>query len=125
MSLIKTTDGKTLKRVSRWIHIQTNYKPNKRNALWDYARDGNGNGPSSKKFDKDSAVIDFFFWNGRTWAIEQFYSLSGPFGGSPMFFENEDGKMSYIAGYDSENYFNPILIEMSDSCEWVRVYVEV
>ena len=124
MSLIKTTDGKTLKRVSRWIHIQTNRKPNKRNALWDYARDGHGNGPWSEKFDKDSAVIDFFFWNGQTWAIEQFYSLSGMFG-SPMFFENEDGKMSYISGYDSENYFNPILIEMSDSCEWVRVYVEV
>ena len=41
-----------------------------------------------------------------------------------MMFENEDGKTSFIAGYDSQNCFNPILIEVDDCGEYVRVYEE-
>lgn len=124
MKLIKTTDGKTLKRVSRWIKVRQNYNPSKRNGLWDYVRDENGYGPYSDKFDPETAMLDFFRWNGRNWALEQFYSLGGMMGGAPIFFENEDGKLSYIAGYDSQNYFNPILIEVDDCSEYVRIYEE-
>ena len=38
--------------------------------------------------------------------------------------EDENGKLQYLSGYDSENYYNPIMIEFSEACEYVRVYKE-
>ena len=126
MKKISTTDGRTRIRRSRWILVRHNDHPNRRNSLWDYVTDGNGNRSCSPRFDPSSGLyLDYFVWNGRKWAIEQFYSASGTMGFlAPMMFENEDGKLSYIAGYDSENYWNPILIELDDGCEYVRVYEE-
>ena len=126
MKKIQTSDGRTIVRLSRWIKVHTNYAPSKRNALWDYVRDGYGYGPYSDKFDPGQGLfLDYFRWNGRNWAIEQFYSTSGTIGFlAPMMFENEDGKTSFIAGYDSQNCFNPILIEVDDCGEYVRVYEE-
>ena len=126
MKKIPTSDGRTLVRLSRWIKIDHNYNPHKRNVLWSYVRDGSGYGVYSDKFNPANGLfLDFFRWNGRKWAIEQFYSTSGTMGFlAPMMFENEDGKTSSIAGYDSENYFNPILIELDECGERVRVYEE-
>lgn len=39
--------------------------------------------------------------------------------------KDEDGKIHYLSGYDSEDYYNPIMIESSEYCEYVRVYQEV
>lgn len=126
MKKILTSDGRTLVRRSRWIEVRKNYNPNKRNRLWYYVTDGNGYREGQKGYDPSSGLfLDYFRWNGRNWAIEQFYSVSGTMGFlAPIMFEDENGKTSYIAGYDSENYYNPILIEVDDCGEYVRVYEE-
>ena len=124
--IIKTNDGNSLVRLSRWISIRHNYNPSKRNRLWDYVRDGSGRGPFSSSFNPDDGLcLDYFVWNGRKWALEQFLLLGGMMGGAPIFFEDENGKTSYISGYDGENYYNPIMIELDECCESVRVYEEV
>ena len=125
MKKIIANDGHVLNRVSRWIPIRHNYRPNRRNRLWYYVTDGNGRRETQEGFDPSSGLyLDYFVWNGRTWAIGQFNSVYGTMGIPPIFFENEDGKTSYISGYDSENYWNPIMIELDDCCENVRVYEE-
>lgn len=40
MKIITCTDGKKLRRISRWIKLQCNWHPTNRNSLWDYACDG-------------------------------------------------------------------------------------
>lgn len=125
MKKIAASNGHNLIRRSGWIDIKYNYHPNRRNKLWYYVTDGNGNREGNKNFDPSSGLtLEYFRWNGRNWAIGQFFSASGTMGFlAPIFFE-DDGKTSYIAGYDSENYYNPILIEVDDCCEHVRVYEE-
>lgn len=121
MTEIVTTDGRTIRRVSRWIKIQQNYRPNKRNRLFYYATDSNGYREGQSRYNPaEGLYLDYFRWNGRTWALEQFLRMD-----YPMMYENEDGKLSYLSGYDSEDYYHPILIELDDCGEYVRVYVEV
>ena len=118
---IVTKGGSTIRRISRWIKIRQNYSPNKRNPLWYYVTDGNGYREGEEKFNIDSGLfLDYFVWNGRKWAIGQFLHLS-----YPMMWEDENGKICWISGYDSEDYYNPILIELDENCEMVRVYEEV
>ena len=125
MKKIVANDGHVLIRRSRWIKIRHNYNPSKRNGMWDYVRDGYGRGEGSRDFDPASGLyLDYFRWNGANWAIERFNSMYGTMGAPPIFFEDENGKTSYISGYDSENYYNPILIELDDCGEYVRVYEE-
>lgn len=115
-----TQDGKKIYRLSRWIKIKHNYNVSIRNSLYNYATDENGYLPAQQNFNKDSCLtLDYFEWNGRKYAIEQFLKL-----GYPMFFENEEGKTSFISGYDCENWYDPILIELNDCCESVRVFTE-
>lgn len=118
---IVTKDGRIIRRISRWIRIRHNYSPNKRNSLWYYVTDGNGYREGQEKFNADSGLfLDYFVWNGRKWAIEQFLRMD-----FPMMWRNSEGKLRWICGYDGENYYNPILIEMDEYCENVRVYEEV
>ena len=44
---------------------------------------------------------------------------------APEFFENEDGKKSFLSGYDCTQYYNPYLIEIDDGGEYVRLFEEV
>lgn len=113
--LISTQDGKTLERVSRGIRRKQAYNVTRRHSLYYYAEDC-GNGENA---------VDYFRWNDRKWAINQFFAFGTmvtPQAGE--MWEESDG-LHYIAGYDSENYYNPILIELSTDAECVRVYVEV
>ena len=119
MKTIVTKDGRKIRRVSRWISIRHAYNVTKRHSLWYYATDGNGYRNGSEKFDPSSETyLDYFVWNGRKWAIDQFYRLD-----YPIMWE-EDSKLNFIGGYDSENYYNPILIEIDEYGEYVRVYEE-
>lgn len=113
--LILTESGKTLERVSRWIHRNQAYNVTPRHSLHYYAED-TGDGGN---------VVDFFRWNGRKWAVNQFFAFGTMF--TPQageMWEESDG-LHCIAGYDSENWYNPIMIELSPDAECVRVYVEV
>ena len=120
MKVIKTQDNREIKRVSRWIEIKHNYSPNKRNSLFYYATDENGYRDGQNAFNPANGLyLDYFKWNGRTWAIEQFMRLN-----YPIFYNDSDGKLGVIGAYDSENYYNPILIELDEYGEHVRIYEE-
>lgn len=122
---IVCTDGKIIYRVSRWIKRKTNYNVNKRNSLYYYATDENGYKEGQEKFNpKNGLYLDFFRWNGRNYAIEQFFRLGSMFCPLEYSWEDKEGKLNFLSGYDSENYYNPILIELDDSGEYVRVYEE-
>ena len=115
-------------RVSRWIEVKHNYNPSKNNPLWCYVMDGYGYKPGDNKFDPENnggLFLDYFTWNGRTYAIEQFLALGNPFWCPETYsFEDTDGKTHYLGGVDMEDYYNPIYVEFSDCCEQVRVYTK-
>ena len=120
MKTIAANDGKEIVRISRWIKIRQNYNVSKRNSLYYYATDENGYREGQTNYNPENGLyLDYFKFNGRTYAIEHFYRMD-----YPIFFENEDGKTSYIAGYDGENYYNPFLIEIDECGENVRLYEE-
>ena len=113
-----------MERLSRWIEIRHNYNPSERNPLWDYVTDENGNRPSSSKFAPEHGLyLDFFRWNGRNYAMEQFLALCNPFWNPVSYsYETEDGKTAYLSGVDCEDIYDPISIEVDCTGERVRVY---
>jgi hypothetical protein len=115
------------RRVSRWIQIRQNYNPGKRNRLWDYVTDENGRHPYQDNFSPENGLfLDYFIFNGRTYAIEQFIgfgSIADCIGHHTGYIEN--GEKYYLSGFDSEDYYRPILLELDDCGERVRVYEEV
>ena len=120
----ETLDHHKLYRVSRWIKIHFSEKVSVRSPLWDYATDENGYCPYSDHFNPaNGCYVDYFVFNGRKYALSQFLRLSQPWG-FPVIFKDEHGKMVSLAGYDLENYYRPIMIEVDDVGESVRVYVE-
>ena len=126
MKEIVTKEGRTLLRLSRWIKVQQGYNITPRHSLYDYCTDENGFYPGQSMFNPENGTfLDFFRFNGRKYAINQFIIFGGCMGGYPPMWEDEDGKIHYLSGYDSEDYYNPIMIESSEYCEYVRVYQEV
>lgn len=126
MKEIVTKEGRTLLRLSRWIKVQQGYNITPRHSLYDYCRDERGYQPGQSQFNPENGTfLDYFRFQGRKWAIGQFLLLGGMMGGYPIMWEDADGKLHYLSGYDLENYYNPIMIEFSEACEYVRVYQEV
>ena len=120
------TGTKTFHLVSRWIKVQHNYNPTKRNALWCYVMDENGYKPSEQRFNPDSDLyLDYFKWNGRTYALEQFLSYSNPFWNPVSYgYKDENRYPHFLSGVDMENIYSPISVEFDEYCEHVRVYEE-
>lgn len=122
----ETIESKHLQRVSRWITIKQNYDPCKNNRLWDYVTDESGYYSYQDKFTPDNNLcLDYFRFNGRTYAINQFFafgSIADCIGHSIGYIENDE--KHYLAGYDSENYYNPLLIEIDEYGEKVRLYID-
>ena len=120
MKEITMQDGTKMYRVSRWIKIRQNYNVSPRNHLYYYATDENGYRTGSTNFKHSSETfLDYFRFGNQTYAINQFLRLT-----YPIFYETEDGKLAYLSGYDAEDYYNPLMIELSDDCEYVRLYSE-
>lgn len=106
--IIIDDNGRKYERVSRWI--KTYYDCiTKRHSLASYA---DFDGTDSKK-----GLLNWFWFHGKKYAAGQFLRLSHPY-----FYKNEDGKTSYLCGYDCENYYNPLLLEIDDDGEHVRLY---
>lgn len=126
MKEIVTNEGRTLMRLSRWIEVRQAYNITPKHSLYDYCTDENGFYPGQSMFNPENGTfLDFFRFNGRKYAINQFIIFGGCMGGYPPMWEDEDGKIHYLSGYDSEDYYNPIMIESSEYCDYVRVYQEV
>ena len=110
-----TTNGQKIQRVSRWIRIRQAYNITEKHTLHYYA----------ENIDDNENVLDYFIFHGKKYAINQFYRFGTMFnpGAMPMFYEKD--KLHFISGYDSENYYNPIMIELSECCEYVRIYEDM
>lgn len=124
MKTLYSTDGRELKRVSRWIELQHNYNPNKHNSLWDYVTDEMGYHPYQDDFKPENGLfLDYFRFNGRTYALEQFYLLNSfVINEKPIEFI-ENGEKHYITTVDMDgNIFNPLYAEWDVDCEHVRLY---
>lgn len=113
-------------RLSRWIKIKQNYSPSKRNSLWDYVEGENGYKPCSEHFTPENGLfLDYFTFNGKNYALEQFLSLGNPFYCPVTYsYQTKDGKTLFLSGVDGENIYNPIYIEIDENGENVRVYSE-
>lgn len=110
-------------RVSNWITVKHNYNPHKNNELWDYVTDGNGYTPENEKFNKtDGLYLDYFRYNGRNYALNQFLSFDSimDIGHSLGYIENK--RVHYLSGWDGDNIFNPLMAEFDEYCEHVRLY---
>lgn len=115
MNYIETTNGRLLKRCTRWLKIRTDYNVTSRHQCYYYAEDiGNGEN-----------CVDYFMLYGHKIALNRFYRFGTMFTPQPpeMWYEND--VLHHISGYDSENYFDPMLIELDPLGEYVRVYREV
>lgn len=115
------------KRLSRWIKIKQNYNPSKRNGLWDYVTDSYGYHPYQDKFNPaEGLYLDYFTFNGRNYAIDQFIRIGCAFdcmGRCLGYYEN--GDKHYLAGYEADDYIDSLFIELDEYGENVRVYEEV
>ncbi len=103
MKTITTVDGRKYNRVSRWIHIE--YRTvTPRHSLYDYADDGE---------------LICFRHNGRLYALGQFMRLT-----APEYYEDVDGKMQFLSGYDCTEWYKPYVCEIDDGGEYIRLYQE-
>ena len=124
MKKLITTDGRVIVRKSRWIRVRNAYDVTPRHSLWYYAMDGYGRRSGNPGFDPSEGIyLDYFVWNGRKYAIERFMRCGSVWCPTVITWEEND-KLHAISGIDSEEYFRPILIELDECGEYVRVYEE-
>jgi hypothetical protein len=105
-----TTDGTIIQSTGRWIAIRSAYVT-ERHMLHDYA-------------DEDGALL-YFSHYGRRFALGQFLRFGSPWGspGVPMW-EDADG-LHHMAGYQDDCWHDPLMIEISEYGDAVRVWQEV
>lgn len=104
MRYITTQDGNKYRRVSRWIRIDC-IPVTARHALAEYA---------------DGGTVSCFRHSGRRYAINQFMRLT-----YPEFYTDENGKTGHLSGYDATQWYKPLLIEIDDGGEYIRLFQEV
>ena len=123
MKQFKTVDGKnTVTRLSRWIQIKQNYNVNKRNSLYEFSADENGYKPGQSEYNPaNGTYLDYFRFNGRNYAIEQFIALGSAWiGGAPYEFTDTNGKSTFIHAVDYYgDLYNPLYIEVDECGERV------
>ena len=115
MKELVSTEGKKFYRLSRWISVQW-LQVTERHPLWYYAEKDTQEG--NKRW------VECFRWNDTLYAMGQFMRFNTPFvhDAEPILI---DGKEKiWLAGFDANEYFDPIMIEIHDDCEHVRVYKE-
>ena len=126
MKQFRTVDGKnTVTRLSRWIQVKQNYNVSKRNSLYEFSIDENGYKPGQSEYNPVNAnYLDYFCFNGRNYAIEQFIALGSVWcGGAPYEFTDTDGKSTFIHAVDfCGDLYKPLYIELDENGERVRVY---
>lgn len=115
MSRRITTDGITLQGTGRWIPVQYSPAITPRHALWDYSED-NGDGTGS---------VYYFNHYGHRFPLNGFISFGSIWGPPvPLMWEEADG-LHHMAGYEANRWDCPLMIELSECCDYVRVWQEV
>lgn len=116
MSRRTTTDGITLQGTGRWIPIQCAAGITPRHSLWEYG-DDNGTG--------ETRTAWYFNHYGHRFALGQFIRYGGPWGPPvPPMWEEADG-LHHMAGIEIDRWDHPLMIELSEYCDYVRVWQEV
>lgn len=103
---------KELKRVSRWITVNS-MEVTEKHRLYCYAVEKD---ETTKK-----GYLYYFRHNGKLYSLDQFINRWSMYG----FDQSCKEYPRFICGYDCENYYNPLLIELDEYGEKVRLYVEV
>lgn len=88
------------------------------------------NKPDSKQYKTASRWIKlkstlkdgkyYFIHYGKRYHLDDFMRLS-----YPIVWYDRDGKLNYISGYDSTQWYNPYLIDIDDGGEYIRLWKEV
>lgn len=113
-------------RISDWIAVKHDYAPQKNDSLWSYVTDGDGYYPHEDRFEPEHGLfLDYFVFGGRRYAMNQFLLLNAMWAAVAFSYKDENGKPSFLSGFDIEDYFNPIHVEFDEDCEKVRLYREV
>ena len=124
-TFIDTTGKYKIVRCSRWITIRQNYNVNRRNSLFEFSTDENGYKPHQNEYKPENGTyLDYFRFNGRTYAIEQFIAIGSVWcGGVPYTFIDTDGKITVVCAVDFYgDLYNPYYIELDEYGEKVRIY---
>lgn len=102
--IITAQDNRQYKTASRWIKVQfKDVTP--RHRLYDYS---------------DNGSLDCFIHNNRLFALGQFDRLT-----YPVFYEDDEGKLQYLSGYDCTQWYKPYLIEIDPCGEYIRLWNDV
>ena len=100
---------KELKRISRWITVN-GMEVTKNHRRYCYG----------EETENGKRYVYTFRYNGRLYSLDQFLNRFGPMG-----FDIECKEYpAFISGYDGENYYKPLLMEIDKYGEKVRLYVE-
>lgn len=120
------SSGDRIEQLSRWIKVHT-IPVTKRHSLYDYATDDCGRHPYQDNFDPgDGVLLDYFVYQGKQYALEQFLSTHSALGGwDPYYSANNVDDYVILSGYEADEYFHPLLIEIGAYGELVRVYREL
>lgn len=122
-------DKKRFYRVSRWITIRQNCNPCERNGLWDYVEDGYGLHPYQFGFNlRNGLYLDYFRFGGKNYAIGQFVRCGSSYGPVSVYSCDENGETIVLSAvdYDCNIWgYNGWYMELSDTCDKVRLYCPV
>lgn len=113
-NVITCKDGQKIRRLSRWIKVREAVNVSPRSCLFDYSDDdGEGN-----------KLAFYFVFRGQRYALGRFIRCGSPWLPVSYSWEDEEGKMQFLSGADCTEYYRPLLIELDDAGEYVRVYEE-
>ena len=107
-----TTDGKTIQGTGRWISIQCAPAITPRHSLWEYG-DDNGGG---------TRCAWYFTHYGNRFALGQFLRFGGPWGPPAEYMWEEADGLHHMAGIEINRWDAPLMIELSECGEAVRVW---
>ena len=126
---ITCKDGKKIVRISRWIKLRTAWDITPRHSLYDFCTDENGRIPYQNGFDATNGTqVTYFRFKNHKYALDQFLRCGSAWVSATWQWEEND-KLQFISGvqyygFESDS-FNPLLIEIDEGGEYVRVYEEV
>ena len=112
MKKITCNDGKEIIRISRWIKVNTEFDITPKHSLFYYA----------DKLGEKENYIDYFRFDGKKYALNQFFRCGSMFLNASYNWTEKDG-LHFISGVDmGSDLYDPIMIELSECGEAVRVY---
>lgn len=75
------------------------------------------------KIDYTMSGVPFFRYNNRRYKLDDFISMSSDWSvGLASTIKAADGETVVLSGYESDNYYKTLFIEVSEGGEAVRVY---